>query len=94
LMLNGKLGMQQNIRDLLSEPPSLERAARICPTACMKAKQYKVPTVIIHGDQDEVASYESASNLFAPMSQQRIKSGLLTVKNGRHIHDPRLNLAR
>ncbi|RDL40047.1 Uncharacterized protein BP5553_00026 [Venustampulla echinocandica] len=87
LMLNGQPGAEGNIEKLLWEPPSLQRQAAICPTARLQAGQYNVPTYIIHGDQDNIASFEAASKFHKEMSQRGIKSGLLVVKNGHHIHD-------
>lgn len=90
LMLNGKLGTQQNVAKLVSDPPNLEKQEAICPTARLRAGGYKVPTFIIHGEEDEIALFESASRFHEEMNRQGIKSGFLAVKNGHHIHDLRL----
>jgi acetyl esterase/lipase len=87
LMLNGKFGTQRSTEKLLSEPPSLQKQAAICPKARLRAGEYDVPTYLNHGDQDEIASFEAASKFQEEMSQKGIKSGFLAVKNGHHIHD-------
>ena len=54
--------------------------------------QPTVLTFIIHGDHDEIALFESASQFGLEMGRQGIKSGFLLVRNGRYIHDLRLRL--
>ncbi|KAF2464017.1 BcPKS16, polyketide synthase [Lindgomyces ingoldianus] len=90
LMLNGEPGTRKTVQELLSEPPTWEKQASMCPTAQLRAGEYKVPTFIIHGEADDIALFESASELHQEMKRQGIKSGFVAVKNGSHIHDLRL----
>ncbi|KAK3370378.1 beta-ketoacyl synthase [Podospora didyma] len=91
LMLNG--GLQKGSRvveDLVKEKPSTEGQASVCPTARLRAGQYKTPTFIIPGDADELAMFKDAVQFHGEMVSRGIKSGFLHVKNGVHIHDLRL----
>ncbi|KAI1501592.1 ketoacyl-synt-domain-containing protein [Biscogniauxia marginata] len=90
LLLNGKPGLHQSVEQLVSDIPTLERQSSICPTARVRAGDYKVPTFIIHGESDNIAIFESASDLHEEMKRQGIRTGFLAVKNGQHIHDLRL----
>jgi hypothetical protein len=46
-----------------------------------------VPDYLIHGDQDQIPSFEGVSKSQEEMSPKGIKSGFLAVKNGHPIQD-------
>ncbi|KAE8374371.1 hypothetical protein BDV26DRAFT_300248 [Aspergillus bertholletiae] len=90
LLLNGKQGTSETVASLLSQPPSKERQAAICPTARVQAGEYNVPTYIIHGTLDDTASFEAASKFQKELGLKGVKSGFTALKNGNHLFD--LNL--
>ncbi|KAK4446906.1 BcPKS16, polyketide synthase [Podospora aff. communis PSN243] len=92
LMLNGGGGGRggKKVRDLVGVAPAEERVAAMCPTARLKRGEYKVPTFIIHGEQDEIALFESARGFYEELERRGTKAGFLAVKRGGHIHDLRL----
>lgn len=90
LLLNGTPGAQLNVGELVSNPPTAERRAAICPTARVRAGAHRAPTFIIHGDTDEVATLDAALNLYKEMQRQGVDSGFLAVKGGYHGYDLRL----
>lgn len=87
LLLNGVPGTQLKIGELVSNPPTAERVAAICPTARVRAGEYQVPTFIVHGDSDEVASMDSALGLYEEMRRHGVHVEFLTVKRGYHGYD-------
>ncbi|RAK80213.1 uncharacterized protein BO72DRAFT_484062 [Aspergillus fijiensis CBS 313.89] len=93
LMLNGgrsgaERRQHRRVGDLIAEGwPSNERQAWICPTAQLMAGNYRVPTFIIHGRQDEVARFESAERFHQELQRQEIASGMLQLEHAHHIYD-------
>ncbi|KAK0713998.1 BcPKS16, polyketide synthase [Lasiosphaeria miniovina] len=90
LMLNGTQKHETKVEQVVLDAPAAERQAAICPTARLRAGQYKVPTFIIHGDADELALFRSATQFHNEMSRLGLRCGFLPVPNGPHIHDMRL----
>nr|WPM83318.1 ProsJ [Phaeosphaeria sp.] len=90
LMLNGTPHTYNTLQDLLANEPTPERQAAMCPTARLQAGKYKVPTYIIHGENDEIALFESAFQFHENLKRQGVETGFLAVRNGSHIHDLRL----
>ncbi|GES58229.1 BcPKS16, polyketide synthase [Aspergillus terreus] len=92
LMLNGPSSsspppLTRTIGSLLDRAASPERTAYICPTSQLRAGEYQVPTFLIHGERDEVASFAAAERFHSLLQKTGVQTGFVAVPNGSHIHD-------
>ena len=60
------------------------------PLARARKGEYKIPTFIVHGTEDEVAPFESAQRLIQVLQANGVRSGLLALEGVSHVHDLRL----
>ncbi|PNP51202.1 hypothetical protein THARTR1_08106 [Trichoderma harzianum] len=67
-----------------------EVLARISPLANLRAANYKTPTLLVHGDKDEIAPFVGAHRFSVELTKQGIDGGLLKVAGSRHLFDLRL----
>ena len=85
LLLNGIPAKGERI-----ERPDLKRAAFISPLAQVRASNYRTPTFLAIGDEDEIVPFHTAVDFANALKEHDIKSGFLAVRGARHIYD--LNL--
>ena len=71
----------------LASPPPLAKILAISPLAQLKAGRYKVPTFVIHSDQDEVAPFGASEAFVEELKRRGVRGGLGRVKGKEHIHD-------
>ncbi|PWY75480.1 ketoacyl-synt-domain-containing protein [Aspergillus heteromorphus CBS 117.55] len=67
--------------------PDLNRAAAISPLAQLRAGNYRTPTFLIIGEEDEVVPFNTAVEFVATLKDHGIECGLLAIPGARHIHD-------
>ncbi|PKX97737.1 uncharacterized protein P174DRAFT_510672 [Aspergillus novofumigatus IBT 16806] len=91
LILNGPSSslppLKRTIGSLLDQAASPERTAYICPTSQLRAGEYHVPTFLIHGERDELASFSAAERFHSLLQKIGVQTGFLAVPDGSHIHD-------
>jgi acetyl esterase/lipase len=89
---NGLNIMLNGISDgeYLRKPPDSERVAFISPMAQVRAGKYTTPTLLIHGEKDEIIPFQTAVKFIRAMSEHGIENGFLAVPNAKHIHDLKL----
>ncbi|KAK4180914.1 conidial yellow pigment biosynthesis polyketide synthase [Triangularia setosa] len=69
-------------------PPERELVQSIDPMSrLMNRGDYAVPTYVIHGTDDEIASFRDASLFVRQMKERNIECGFLEVVGGKHVHD-------
>lgn len=67
--------------------PDANRVVAISPMAQLCRGNYKVPTFVIHGTNDEIVPYHTAVSFTQALQSAGVDGGLLTVPGARHIHD-------
>lgn len=67
-----------------------EVLAQISPLANLRVGNYKTPTLLVHGDKDEIAPFVGAQRFSTELTKQGIDGGLLKVAGSRHLFDLRL----
>lgn len=89
LLLNGlpTPDSTDTIESSWAQAPSADKVAAISPLAHVRRGTYKVPTLVIHGTNDEIVPYQSAVAFTNALSEAGVEAALCTVKGARHIHD-------
>ncbi|KAI9811990.1 MAG: Type I Iterative PKS [Pycnora praestabilis] len=64
-----------------------DRVAAISPLAQVRKGTYKVPTFIVHGDQDEIVPVNMSREFEGALKEKGIRTELLVVKGKGHIFD-------
>lgn len=87
VLLNGLTG-DRDIADLLA-PPSPAAVAYISPLARARAGQYRVPTFIAHGTEDEVAPFAAAERFTTEVRRRApgVRCELLALPGAWHLFD-------
>ncbi|KAH8203888.1 hypothetical protein TruAng_001952 [Truncatella angustata] len=68
-------------------PAEPGRIAAVSPMAHMRSGDYKTPTYLIHGTQDEIAPFRSALDFFHALRETNVECGFLALSGVGHIHD-------
>ncbi|KAL7916732.1 putative polyketide synthase [Trichoderma velutinum] len=69
------------------EAPDPERVAAISPLAQVQKGNYRTPTFIIIGDEDEIVPFHTSMNFVDALKKQGIKNGFIPIAGQRHIYD-------
>lgn len=67
--------------------PQAERVAAISPLAQVQNGNYRTPTFVIIGDEDEIVPFHTSVNFINALNKQGIKNGFIPVPRQRHIFD-------
>ncbi len=78
-----------DIKALLKRPPT-DRIAAISPIAQVRLGTYKTPTYPIHSTKDEIVAFSTAEKFVTALKEKGVLSGLLALKDVKHIHDMEL----
>ena len=89
LMLSGQ-AHHRTVGEVVASEVIPERCAEACPTAHVKAGDYRAPTYIVHGEADQIAPFSSAVRLHEELERQGVRSGFTIKEMGGHVLDVRL----
>ncbi|UKZ74609.1 putative secondary metabolism biosynthetic enzyme [Trichoderma virens FT-333] len=67
--------------------PEPERVAAISPLAQVQKGNYRTPTFVIIGDEDEIVPFHTSVNFVNALNKQGVKNGFIPVPGQRHIYD-------
>jgi acetyl esterase/lipase len=88
LLLYGKNTYKQMNTNKMTRKKEL---AKISPLARLRAGEYNAPTLLVHGDKDEIAPFVGAQRFSIELQKHNIPGGLLRVRNTKHLFDLRLS---
>ncbi|KAJ0165997.1 Conidial yellow pigment biosynthesis polyketide synthase [Colletotrichum tanaceti] len=67
--------------------PDADRAAAFSPLCRVRGGDYRVPTYLVFGDRDEIASFDAGREFARALAGRGVRSGFLPVEGARHIFD-------
>ena len=67
--------------------PSAESVTAISPLAQVRKGTYKVPTFVVHGDEDEIVPVGMSAEFVQMLREKGVRSELLVVPGKGHIFD-------
>ena len=86
ILLQGfKTSNQNGADDKLHLSPS--QIAKISPLAQVRAGNYRVPTFILHGTEDDVVPASQSVIFDAALREQGVPSGVLVLEGKKHLYD-------
>ncbi len=96
-----------DIRKWVSDPPPLVKAntALMKPltfdsklagdySPVLHASRKTPPTLLIHGDKDELVPIEHSNNMMAALEKEKVKCKLVVIEGGEHAFTAKHNLSR
>jgi dipeptidyl aminopeptidase/acylaminoacyl peptidase len=88
LLIYGKNSYKEMNTDKIARQRAL---SRINPLAKLRDGEYSVPTLLVHGDKDEIAPFVGAERFSVELQKRGIPGGLLRVRDTKHLFDLRLS---
>ncbi|OBR09777.1 Polyketide synthase [Colletotrichum higginsianum IMI 349063] len=67
--------------------PDADRAEAFSPLCQVRKGNYRVPTYLIIGDQDDIASFKKGQEFARALEEHGVRSGFLPVEGAKHIFD-------
>ncbi|KAF6842710.1 polyketide synthase [Colletotrichum musicola] len=67
--------------------PDADRANAFSPLSQVREGNYRTPTYLIFGDQDEIAPFDKGAEFAQALEDQGVRGGFLPVRGARHIFD-------
>ncbi|PYH92918.1 polyketide synthase [Aspergillus ellipticus CBS 707.79] len=82
LLFHGIPTEEYNLR-----PPSTAQVAAVSPVAQLRAGNYRTPTFLVIGEEDEIVPLTTAVKFSDARNKYGVAGGLLVVPGARHVHD-------
>lgn len=67
--------------------PDADLAEAFSPLCQVRKGNYRVPTYLIIGDQDDIASFKKGQEFARALEEHGVRSGFLPVEGAKHIFD-------
>lgn len=75
-------------KELLSQPlPAQARVQSISPLAQIAAGNYSVPTVLVHGKDDDLIPWQQSQRTFEALRGQGVPAELIALDGAEHLFD-------
>lgn len=88
LLLYGKESYKELDNDKMAREQAL---SQISPLAKLQDGEFSVPTLLVHGDKDEIAPFVGAERFSVELQKRGIPGGLIRVRDTKHLFDLRLS---
>ena len=84
---HGVQDMLHSLYDDWEKLPPAEKVAAASPVARVRNGEYRTPTYLIHGDEDEVIPYRETVAFFDALQAGGVESEVLKVRGAKHLFD-------
>ena len=64
-----------------------ELIASISPLSQVRRGNYRTPTFLVHGTEDEIVPFHTAKIFYGALKEMGVDCGISTVEGARHVHD-------